>query len=401
MMAVLFVDLDDFKAVNDGMGHNAGDDLLKQVADRLRSSLRPGDTIARLGGDEFAILLEDLENDEIALELANRVVEKLLQPIHLHGLEFGVPASIGVAMRSPNSTVEGLLRDADIAMYRAKAQGKGRVVVFDDSLLDDARRHLELRVELPGALALGQFRLVYQPIQNIRGQSLYGFEALVRWDHPIRGVIAPLEFIPVAEESGFIVELGRWILREACGQAVMWNTKTGRPLSMSVNASAIQLKQPLFVQHVKDTLLETGLPPSLLTIELTESVLVEHERVEGVLTELREIGVGVAIDDFGTGYSSLQYLQRLPVSSVKIDRAFVSELSSSRDPGLVRSIVALAESLSLMTVAEGVETEDQLRLLDTLECVLAQGYFLGRPQAPSEVEQVLERLCQTIQLDRS
>ncbi|MFM2070146.1 MAG: hypothetical protein RLZZ623_409 [Actinomycetota bacterium] len=388
-MAVLFIDLDDFKAVNDGMGHGAGDELLVQVADRVRLCLRPGDSVARLGGDEFAVLLEDVPSEGHVLHVGRRILEMLQMPMRVYDVEIGVPASIGVALGSADSTVEDLLRDADIAMYSAKAQGKGCVVVFDEALRALAEQRLALKVMLPEALRSGQFRVVYQPIQLVHDQALYGFEALVRWDHPERGEMAPDDFIAVAEETGLIVEIGRWVLEEACRQAVLWNLRSETPLTMHVNVSAVQLHRRGFIHEVRNILHMTGLDPELLTIEITESVLVAHEQVEEVLHELRHMGVKIAIDDFGTGYSSLAYLERFPVSSVKVDRAFVAQLTDGREPALVRSILAVAEALSLTTVAEGVETDEQLRILDGLDCRLAQGFFLNVPQTPDAIDELL------------
>ena len=384
-VAVVFVDLDDFKTVNDGLGHPAGDELLEQVANRLRTCLRPADTVARLGGDEFAILLEDVADVDRASELASRITEALRMPMHVADDHIAVSASVGVALASPDSSVDTLMRDADIAMYSAKAQGKGRVAVFDDKLRAAAQERLILKVELPEALRQGQFAMVYQPIIGVNDQALHGFEALLRWYHPARGEISPEQFIPVAEESGIIVEIGRWVLAQACRQAADWNRNAPAPIAISVNVSAVQLKHPGFLDDLHQVLDASGLSPRLLTLELTESVLIEHQRIEELLRRLRHLGVGVAIDDFGTGYSSLSYLQRFPVTSVKVDRAFISELSRNGDQGVVRSILALAEALALTTVAEGVETKEQLRALDALDCGLAQGFYLGRPLTAEEI----------------
>ncbi len=389
-VGVLFLDLDDFKAVNDGMGHGAGDELLRGVATRMRVGLRPADTVARLGGDEFAILLENVPSPEFAFGIATRVLELLSLPIEVAGVSLAVPASVGVTLATETSTVESLLRDADIAMYRAKSQGKGRIAMFDETLRDVASRRLALKVELPDALRLAQFRLDYQPIVGVADGVIVGFEALIRWHHPQRGLISPGEFIPVAEESGAIVEIGAWVLEEACSQAVRWNERSERPLSISVNVSAAQLRSPAFPGLLRRVLASTGLPHSLLTIELTESVLIDHVRLAPILGELRAIGVDIAIDDFGTGYSSLSYLQSFPVTSVKVDRSFVSQLTTHGDSGLVRSILALAEALGLSTVAEGVETPGQLEALSSLDCALVQGYYTGYPQSPEEIEALLE-----------
>ncbi|HUK45326.1 MAG TPA: EAL domain-containing protein [Gaiellaceae bacterium] len=391
-MAVLFIDLDDFKAVNDGMGHDAGDDLIRGVADRIRTNVRPADTVARLGGDEFAVLVEDTLSADDVMRLADRLVEALALPIEVKGVGMAVPASVGVTFATHDSTVESLLRDADIAMYSAKSQGKGRIEVFDTALRDEAVRRLALRVELPEALRGHQFRVVYQPIKSVADERLVGFEALVRWHHPRHGLVSPGEFIPAAEETGIIVDLGRWVLVEACTQTAAWNRRWASPISVSVNVSGLQLHQPEFVEDVQRILAQTGLDPTCLTLELTESILVQHQRVEAILLELREIGVGIAIDDFGTGYSSLSYLQQFPATSIKVDRAFVSRLDDQGESGLARSILAIGETLGLITVAEGVETSEQLEVLRELGCDRAQGFLFGRPQTAGEIDGVLETL---------
>jgi len=391
-LAVVFIDLDDFKAVNDGMGHAVGDELLVKVADRLRQCFRPADTIARFGGDEFAILLEDVTSSDQAYKIAERAVEVLRLPMDVSDISLSVPASVGIAFAVPDSTTESLMRDADIAMYSAKAHGKSRVVVFDGRLREAASDRLTLKVELPQALPAGQFTLVYQPIHDTDdAHTLRGFEALIRWNHPTRGHVPPLDFIPLAEETGDIIDIGCWVLEQACHQAAAWNNQSTSPLTMAVNVSAVQLRDPRFVAEVRQVLDSTGLSGSLLTLELTESVLIEHQDVEVLLHELRSLGVGIAIDDFGTGYSSLSYLRRFPVTSVKIDRSFINELASSHDVGLVKSIIQIAEALGLTTIAEGVETNDQLDLLAAIDCHLAQGFYLGRPQPREQIDELLMR----------
>ncbi len=390
-LAVAFIDLDDFKAVNDGMGHSVGDELLTKVADRLTTCVRAADTIARFGGDEFAVLLEDVTSAEQVKEFAERVIEVLRVPMDVGGLSLGVPASIGVAFAMPESTSESLMRDADIAMYGAKANGKGRVVLFDDQLRALAHERLSLKVDLPRALAAGQFELAYQPIFEVGDATpMRGCEALLRWNHPTRGVVPPLDFIPLAEQSGDIVQIGLWVLDQACQQAVIWNRRSMQPLSMSVNVSAVQLHHGGFAADVARILEATGLPGELLTLEITESMLIEQRGVEAIFDALRMLGVGIAIDDFGTGYSSLSYLKRLPVTAVKIDRSFVMDLASSGDLGLVRSIISIAGALGLSTVAEGVESAQQLDLLASVDCRLAQGFHLGRPATVSQIDQLLD-----------
>ena len=389
-IAVVFIDLDDFKSVNDGMGHAAGDDLLRGVANRISKCVRGGDTVARLGGDEFTVLVEDTPSPSHVSSLAFRLLDVLQLPIDVHGVSLAVQASIGVSIASVDSTAESLLRDADIAMYSAKSQGKGRVTMFDATLRDGAVQRLALKVELPEALRSEQFAVAYQPIMDVRDGELSGFEALLRWRHPQRGLVTPAEFIPVAEETGAIVEIGRWVLEEACHQAVAWNRKWLDPLTMNVNVSAVQLHQADFVDELHRILQSTGLDPELLTLELTESVLVRHLRVESVLGELRALGVGIAIDDFGTGYASLSYLQQFPVTCLKVDQSFVAGLRGRSDTGLVRSILSIGEAFGLRTVAEGVETAEQLEVLRELGCDRAQGWYFGKAQTRGEIDGMLE-----------
>ncbi len=389
-LAVLFIDLDDFKGVNDGLGHNAGDELLRQVGDRIRLCLRPGDTVARLGGDEFGVLIETLPTPLHAARVAERILEMLALPMPVGGVSLASSASIGIAPAGPGVTVDALLRDADIAMYSAKSKGKGRYELFDDELRRAAERTLQLKIDMPGALRAGQFRVVYQPIRDVESDEMVGLEALCRWVHPTLGNIVPVEFIPAAEESGFIVELGRWVLREACRQAARWNTGRSRPIGISINVSGVQFEHSGFVSDVAAALDRAGLAPALLTLEITESVLIDSDRIEAHLRALRSLGIGIAIDDFGTGYSSLSYLQRFPVTSVKIDRAFVSELGTAGSGGLVRSVIAIAEALALNTIAEGVETAEQLRVLSQMDCGMAQGNYLGEPVTADLIDEMLE-----------
>jgi len=351
--------------------------------------VRSADTVARLGGDEFTVLVEDVPSATHVTSLARRLLEVLQLPIDVNGVGLAVPASVGVTFATRESTAESLLRDADIAMYSAKSEGKGRVTIFDATLRDVAVQRLALKVELPEALRLEQFRLAYQTIVDTRTRDIRGFEALIRWQHPERGLISPGEFIPAAEETGAIVDIGRWVLEAACRQAVVWNRKWPEPLSINVNVSALQL-QPGFNDQLRGILRSTGLDPSLLVLELTESVLVKHQRVETILEELRAVGVGIAIDDFGTGYSSLSYLQRFPVTCIKVDRSFVADLSVGRKAGIVQSILSIGDAFGLTTVAEGVEKPEQLELLAHLGCHRAQGFLLGKPLWPGEIDGTLE-----------
>jgi diguanylate cyclase (GGDEF)-like protein/PAS domain S-box-containing protein len=379
-LTLLLVDLDDFKAVNDSLGHDHGDQLLHVVGERLLTSVRPGDTVARLGGDEFAILLEATGEDE-AVTIARRIIETLSLPLVLPGATLAVRASIGVVCTDGPSTTAGeLLRAADIAMYRSKREGKGRVTTFHGSMHDEAREQLQLRIELGNALARGEFGLVYQPIVDTASRALSGMEALLRWYHPTQGVVPPLDFIATAEQAGLINEIGAWVLQTACAEAASWPTGNPAPY-ISVNVSPVQLRQPDFAGVVNDALTSTGLAPSRLLLEITESVLVDHEsRSRDTLHLLRALGVRIAIDDFGTGYSSLAYLRDLSVDVVKIDRAFVRDLARNADHrALTSTMLSLAEGLRMAAIAEGVETEEELEVLRALGCSFAQGYFYAKP----------------------
>jgi diguanylate cyclase (GGDEF)-like protein/PAS domain S-box-containing protein len=392
-VAVLFIDLDDFKSVNDGLGHAFGDELLVAVGERLHECVRPGDTAARLGGDEFAILLDRDADLDTATTVAERLLEVLQLPVSVGELEIAVPASIGIAVAEPEVTPQDLLRDADIAMYSAKARGKRRYIVFNRSMRERAARRLEFRAELNGALDREELVLEYQPIIDVASSSIVAVEALLRWNHPTRGVIPPLEFIPYAEESGLILPIGRWVISTACAQGAAWRRETGRSISVAVNLSGTQLSDPDLVAHVRDALQTTGLPPELLVLELTETVLMEDtQHTIRVLQALKQIGVRISVDDFGTGYCSLAYLRRFPVDDIKIDRSFVEELGRLPTSGtLAASIVTLADALGVAAVAEGVETAEQLSILRDLECQFAQGFLMSRPIEPDAVAQLLAR----------
>ena len=381
-IAVLFIDLDDFKGINDSHGHAAGDRVLVAVADRVRGALRPTDTTARMGGDEIAILLED--SDGAGAEMtAERLHEVLREPILLPAAEIVVNVSIGIAAcRRGEQSADELLRNADVAMYGAKTRGKGRSVVFDPTLHDAAVSRVQLKAELRLAITRRDLRLEYQPIVRLSDGELQGVEALVRWEHPARGMVGPAEFIPLAEEGEMIVDLGRWVLSEACRQARAWQDEgRGRPVPVSVNLSPRQIEEAGFVDDVQRILQQTGLAANTLTLEITESVLMgDTEASIATLRALKELGVKLAIDDFGTGYSSLSYLQRLPVDVLKIDRSFVATLDTSgADVALVRSIIALGDALGLETVAEGIEEPGQLQELISLGAGFGQGYYFSRP----------------------
>jgi diguanylate cyclase (GGDEF)-like protein len=380
-VAVLFCDLDGFKTVNDSLGHRTGDRLLVMVAERLSECLRPGDTIARLGGDEFAVLLEELREPGDAARAAQRLLDALEAPFELRNREFYVSVSIGIAAGKDDA--ETLLRDADLAMYRAKSRGKGRYAVFEPGMHTAIVERLELEVDLKRALEREELVVVYQPIFSLVSGSVTGVEALVRWHHPTRGIVMPESFVPLAEESGLIGELGRWVLRKACHQGALWRAKyPGHPgLGIGVNVSAAQLREPGLVREVSDALAESQLDATGLTLEITETALMES--FDGAIEEvdaLKALGVDLAIDDFGTGYSSLRYLRRLPLDVMKIEKSFVGGIGwPGEEPDLLRAIIDLANIFGLRVVSEGIERPEQRERLLELGCELGQGHLLGEP----------------------
>jgi diguanylate cyclase (GGDEF)-like protein/PAS domain S-box-containing protein len=393
-LALLLLDLDSFKTVNDSLGHTVGDELLVGVATRLESVLRNGDTAARLGGDEFAILLEDLESQDVAIEVAQRVIDELAQPFCLAGKEIFVSASVGIAMGCEHGdSSDELLRNADAAMYRAKSEGKGCYRVFEAAMHSAAVARLELGTDLRRALDEGELVVHYQPIIEVASGTISGFEALVRWQHPERGIVPPLDFIPLAEENGLILDIGRVVLRAACIQVAAW--RRAHPyLTMSVNVSARQLADPMLVDDVLNVLADTELDPAALTLEITESAVIEDPKAAITrLAMLKSIGVRVAVDDFGTGYSSLSSLRNLPVDTLKIDKTFIDALTTGAEAaGVVHAIIALAQTLHLVTVAEGVEHDDQVRRLEELGCEQLQGYCFSRPLPSEQIGALLDRL---------
>ncbi|MBA4116185.1 MAG: EAL domain-containing protein [Rubrobacter sp.] len=407
-VAVLFVDLDNFKVVNDSLGHEAGDALLVAVAERLREILRPEDTLARLSGDEFTVLLEDVEGTSDATVVAERIAVALRDPFVLEGQEAFVTASIGTAFGGSSQESPGaLLRNADLAMYRAKETGKARHEVFRPEMSERALKRLSLEREIRRALDRDELRVHYQPQvllstelqEHLRASGrmtivaqkapesprIVGMEALVRWEHPERGLLPPDEFVPFAEENGLIVSIGRWVLEEACRQAREWQEQhpSGPQIMMSVNVSAAQFRCPELVEDVARVLQETGLEAGMLTLEITEGVLLKDAQANAdTLERLKGLGVRLAIDDFGTGYSSLAYLKRLPVDYLKIDRSFVTNLErDSKDRLLVSGVIYLAHGLGLKVIAEGVEKAEQLAQLQQMGCDMAQGYYFSRPLA--------------------
>ena len=390
MTAVLFLDLDRFKIVNDSLGHTAGDLLLQNVARVLRSVLRPCDTVARIGGDEFTIVLEGIEGRQSAIQVAERIQAELQHPFLLGDEEVFSTASIGIAMSANGlEDPEELLGDADTAMYRAKAGGAGRYQLFDSDMRQRAVDKLRIETDLRRALEREEFVLYYQPILNLATDEIASMEALIRWNHPKRGLLGPVEFIETAEETGLILPIGRWVLDRACAQVGEWlgEASTAHQWKMSVNLSAKQFNHPRLVRDVQIALEKAGVEPGRLQLEITESTLIENlESATSMIRALRRMGIEVAIDDFGTGYSSLSYLDRLPVDILKIDRSFISKLGTAGRKGeMVESILGMAGNLEIDVVAEGVETDGQLDRLKQLRCDFMQGYLFSRPVPAAEI----------------
>ena len=381
-VALCFGDLDGFKTVNDTLGHHVGDSVLIRASRLLSSIVRPGDTVARLGGDEFAVLMVDVERPETVVDFAHRIVTVLRNAPDFEGNQVGLSISVGIAYAEAGKTTEQLLSEADSAMYEAKEKGKNRVEVFQTSMRSRMLERLDLTNGFRWALGRSEFFLQYQPIISLSDNRLLGFEALVRWSHPSLGVVAPLRFIPIAEETGFIVPLGRWVLVEACEQLASWNKEADEALTLSVNLSRRQLISPHLADEVQTALSLSGIDPHRLILEITESVLMDDpERAQQALSQLRELGIRIAVDDFGTGYSSLSHLQRFPVDILKIDKSFIDPLVTT-DPessALVTAIIGLAQTLGLEVIAEGIEHESQLHRLVDLGCDKGQGFLMARP----------------------
>jgi diguanylate cyclase (GGDEF)-like protein len=405
--SVLFIDLDRFKNINDSLGHSYGDLLLVAFAERLERILRPVDTLARFGGDEFAILLTSTSSPADALRVADRILEDLTLPFDLNKNSSFTSASIGIALSSSGyDRPEDILRDADTAMYRAKENGKGRYEVFDTDMHARAVSRLRLERDLRQAIDEKQFSVYYQPIISLESAKLAGFEALVRWNHPMEGLVSPADFIPVAEETGLIVQIGQWVLEEACRAVHKWQQSSPRHrnLSLSVNLSGKQVSQPDLLEQVQQALDKSGLEPRFLKLEITESVVMENaEAATAMFKRLRALGVQLSIDDFGTGYSSLSYLHRFPLNYLKIDRSFVSRMTETSDNAeIVKTIVTLAHNLGMQAIAEGVETPDQCEKLRAVGCEFAQGYLFSRPVDRNAVTAMLANEIETeIQLSIS
>jgi diguanylate cyclase (GGDEF)-like protein/PAS domain S-box-containing protein len=397
--AVLFLDLDDFKTVNDTLGHDVGDQLLAAVGARIGSTLRPGDTVARLGGDEFAVLLRNIEDEQTAHRVAERIGRQLALPFSIAGNEVAVHASIGIAgLVSGKEAADELIRNADVAMYIAKARGKARVVEFETSLARAAMDRMELDRDMQVALDEKQFVIHYQPVIILESGAVHSLEALVRWNHPLRGLLYPADFISVAEQSGKIVELGRWVLQQASRDARRWQVRypSTPMMQISVNISGRQLQRPELIAEVMEAVDAAGLDPQSLILELTESVLMaDTEPVARTLQELRSRGIRLALDDFGTGYSSLGHLRDFPVDIIKMDRSFVAGIGSGlADGAILRAIIGLASTLNLMTIGEGIERAEQLAALNAMGCQAGQGFFLSKPLGHDAMDELLASCIQ-------
>ncbi len=400
-VALLFIDMDDFKKVNDSLGHSTGDAFLVAVADRLRATLRDGDTLARLGGDEFGLLLEDCGGMERAMEVAERVRLVLFDPIVLEGKDILARVSVGIASASEASSPAELMRNADLAMYLAKSRGKGGSARYEPRMHAEIIHRLELEVDLRQAIEHGELYLVYQPIVVLDTLELHGVEALLRWTHPRHGAIPPSQFIPIAEEAGLIASISRWVLRESACQAQAWWKATGSRIHVGVNISGRHIQGGELLDDVRNAVRGSGIAPSQLLLEITESTLMHHgDEVRDVLRGLRATGVCLALDDFGTGYSSLSYLQRFPIDVLKIDKSFIDGIATAgSDPRLVRAIIALGDSLHLRTVAEGIETNAQWRELRELGCAMGQGNLFARPLPADEVTTLIREGLHTVDVD--
>ncbi len=397
MYALLFIDLDRFKVINDSLGHSTGDRLLIAVANLLQKCLRENDLVARLGGDEFVILLDGISSTEDATTIGDRIQQKLRSPFELKGQNIFTSASIGIVFSSPNYiNAAELLRDADIAMYYAKEKGKARYEIFDRAMYYETLKLLELENHLRQAVKRNEFVLHYQPIISLNNSKLVGFEALIRWQHPTKGSISPVEFIPIAEDTGLILEIGEWLLKEACQQLKRWQQKFAQipqvaSLKMNVNIASQQLQQPEFIQKLDRILQETGLNGNCLRLEITESVLIDPEGgIQNTLKQIRERNIKLSIDDFGTGYSSLSYLRRFPIDNLKIDRSFIEQMNYDLENlEIVRVIITLAKTLGMDAISEGVETPQQLQQLKALGCEFGQGYLFSKPLPSIGVESML------------
>ena len=394
-VAVLFLDLDQFKLVNDSLGHAAGDELLAAVAPRIEQALRPGDTVARFGGDEFAVLAEDIGNERGAIRIAERIAEALSHPFILRDREHFVSASVGIAISEGQEPPEALIRDADAALYRAKERGHGVYEIFDEIMRSRVIEHMQIENDLQRAIQREELELHYQPVIKLGDGSIVALEALLRWNHPDRGLIGPIGFIPVAEESRLIVPIGRWVIEQACRQAAAWQQlhPDSAPISVAINLSGRQIADPDLLSHIEGSVRANRIDPSSLWLELTETTLIDDTAfVERTLESLEHLGVRLVLDDFGVGFSSLGYLKRLPLSMIKLDRTFVENLAEgSHDAAIVRAVNEMADTIGIGVVAEGVKTEQQVRMARALGCGFAQGFHFSEPVPASHVKRLLER----------
>ncbi|VEP15532.1 Response regulator receiver modulated diguanylate cyclase/phosphodiesterase [Hyella patelloides LEGE 07179] len=397
LFALLFIDLDRFKVINDSQGHLIGDRLLIEISQLLAKDLRDGDTLARLGGDEFVILLDNIKHLTDATKVADRIKKQLQSSFNLEGQTVFTSASIGIALSATGyDNSSQILRDADIAMYRAKAKGKACYEVFDQAMYLETLKAIELESDLRLALKRNEFTLHYQPIVSLKENTLIGFEALIRWQHPQKGFISPVDFIPVAEDTGLIIPIGDWVLKEACQQLRTWQQKFAalpqiNSLTISVNIASQQIQEANFIEKLERVLAETGLDGNCLILEITERVLVDSgQNTNNTLAEIKRRNIKLSIDDFGTGYSSLSYLRRLPIDNLKIDRSFVENINSNAESfEIVKTIITLAHTLQLKAIAEGVETREQVNQLKTLGCESAQGYLFAKPLAVKNLESTI------------
>jgi diguanylate cyclase (GGDEF)-like protein/PAS domain S-box-containing protein len=394
-VGVLFMDLDGFKTINDSLGHEAGDRLLVTVAERLRKRLRPEDVLARFGGDEFAVLLEEVADASETIRVAQRIAESLREPFTVNDHQVNLSTSVGIALGTAHTKddPEGMLRNADAAMYKAKEQGLGCYAVFDPAMQTRAQERLELEAELRRALEQGEFVLYYQPEVSLYNGSMVGLEALLRWQHPERGLLKPSAFVPLAEETDVIAPIGRWVLEEACRQAKRWEEEhpLASPMTMEVNLSSKQLRRRELARTVEEALTRAGVEAHTLALDITETVLIgASEHNAQALEALKKMGIRLSLDDFGTGYSSLSYLKRLPVDRVKVDRSFVKGLGgNATDTAVVRMIIELCHTLGVEVLAEGVETSEQAALLKDMGCDVGQGYYFARPLRSEELAEQL------------
>jgi diguanylate cyclase (GGDEF)-like protein/PAS domain S-box-containing protein len=396
LSAILFMDLDRFKVLNDSLGHASGDHLLLEVTRRLQAAVRPGDTVARFGGDEFVVLLDGVNDITEVTRVADRIQKKLQRPFQVDGTETFASASIGIALSGPPyETADELLRDADTAMHRAKTLGGRRHQVFNERMHTRVVAAMKLHNDLRRAIERRELRVYFQPIVSLDGGEISGLEALVRWKHPSRGIVVPSEFMDLAEETGLVVPIDQWVLTEACREASKWHNRLtcDHSPSVSVNVSAVHFQRPELAREVGEVLYDSGLDPALLHLEITETALMDHARAGlGALRELKQFGVRVHIDDFGTGYSSLSYLHRFDVDALKIDQSFVRNMASDQDSmKIVETIVTLALSLGMDVIAEGVENEVQASLLKELHCTHAQGFLFAKPINAAAVQAILTR----------